>query len=136
MSFENVDASGLMTYSPDRQLLFVAGKKGKINLFDIRQRQLLDSFYVNDHGIKGLIAVDETDHLFSYSSRGEVYMIQLSELSNGNAKSQLIASHDAMNDKPTLGLQKNYGMFYKDGVIYTSHDGTFMSVFATMESDG
>ena len=57
------DGCPAMLYAPQHQTLITSGKKGEICIFDIRQRQLRQTFQAHDSAIKTM-ALDPTEEYF------------------------------------------------------------------------
>lgn len=53
----------VLQYAPKQQLIITGGRKGFVCIFDIRQRQLLNTFQAHDSAIKAL-AMDSTEDFF------------------------------------------------------------------------
>ena len=68
----HADGCPVVLYAPQHQVLISGGKKGEICIFDVRQRQLRQTFQAHDSAIK-CMALDGTEASFvTGSADGDV----------------------------------------------------------------
>ncbi|XP_069480909.1 dmX-like protein 2 isoform X2 [Ambystoma mexicanum] len=67
----------LLKYAPKQQLLITGGRKGRICIFDIRQRQLLHTFQAHDSAIKALALEPSEDYFATGSAEGNIKVWKL-----------------------------------------------------------
>ncbi|KAG5848989.1 hypothetical protein ANANG_G00105310 [Anguilla anguilla] len=78
----------VLQYAPKQQLIISGGRKGFVCIFDIRQRQLLNTFQAHDSAIKAL-ALDSTEDFFVTGS------------AEGNMKVWKLTGHGLMHSFST-----------------------------------
>ncbi|XP_058066512.1 dmX-like protein 1 [Anopheles bellator] len=61
-----------LAYAPQHQLLISAGKKGDVNIFDVRQRVLRHRFQAHEHPIKCLAIDPNEEHFVTGSADGDI----------------------------------------------------------------
>ncbi|XP_036399106.1 dmX-like protein 2 isoform X4 [Megalops cyprinoides] len=67
----------VLQYAPKQQLIITGGRKGFICIFDIRQRQLLNTFQAHDSAIKALALDSSEDFFVTGSAEGNMKVWKL-----------------------------------------------------------
>lgn len=62
----------VLQYAPKQQLIITGGRKGFVCIFDIRQRQLLNTFQAHDSAIKALAMDSSEDFFVTGSAEGNM----------------------------------------------------------------
>lgn len=76
------DGCPALVYAPQHQAIISGGKKGEVYIFDVRQRQLRQTFQAHDSAIR-CMALDPAEECFvTGSADGDVKVGQCAETEN------------------------------------------------------